>query len=157
MKPYASEGLNEAIAKARLLGARAEEEEYVSDIESEKFSLENALEELTDLREKGLLNAVEYKIGKLRAEERASKHDAQAELNENIATLTAAHQKELIDDDVYRDVKRRLIQKYKGREVEGVELYNDIIITQNDGKFWVEDRTFKSLDTAKAFVDHFRN
>jgi len=168
---------DQAISIARKDNNGAEEDEVglkqtstgeVPNVEDAQKQLEKSLENLNALKEKNVSNDAEIEKAKNRAqdiyehqkqfnEKRVSQQELRVELKNNLADLAALHQKGVLDSSAYEAGEERLIKTFAEKGIMVEVVYKGVIIEKSGNKYVVEGREYNSIDTAKAYVDHYKN
>lgn len=145
-----------------------------NNLEIAQGQLDNSLEALKLLKEKNVLSDAEFEEAKNRAQEKYerqkqlneqqkqlieqqnSKMELQAEFDKSMAELVALTQQGVIDSTAFEVARGRLIQSYGVKGIESVVLHKGSFIEKQDDKYFVDGKGFKSLDTAKAYIDMYK-
>lgn len=139
-------------------------------VENAEKELEKSLINLNTLKDKNILNDAEFEAAENKAqklyerqkqinEQRVSEHELREELDNNLADLTTLHQQGVLDNSAYAVAKERLFKTLseKGVEIEGAVVHKGFVIVNDGDKYIVDGKEYASLDTAKAYVDHYKN
>jgi len=146
-------------------------------LEEAQAALEKALEDLTVLKEKNVLDDTEFEGAKLRAhkgfeykkrviEQRNSEEELHGELVQIIGDLTTLHKQGVLDDAGYEAARQRTLADFvkrgakgvKGVGVKGVvEEYKGVLIVRQGDKFVVDGNEYNSINTARAYIEHYKS
>ena len=148
-------------------------------LEEAQAALEKALEDLTVLKEKNVLDDREFGAAKLRAqasfgdkkrvieqrnseeELRNSEEELHGELLQIIGNLTTLHNQGVLDDAGYETARQRTLADFVKRgakDINGaVEEYKGVSIVRKGDKFVVDGNEYNSINTAKAYIEHYKS
>ena len=150
-----------------------------SKVEDAQEELEKSLGGLNALKQKGVLSDAEFEEAKNRAKEvyehqnqlaeeaherqtklselRNYKKELQTEFDNSMAELVALNQQGVLDNSAFNNAKKRLLLSFGEKGIESVILYKGIIIEKQGDKFFVDGREYNDVDTAKIYVDFYKN
>lgn len=141
-------------------------------LEEAQAALEKALEDLTVLKEKNVLDDTEFEGAKLRAhngfeykkrviEQRNSEEELHGELVQIIGDLTTLHKQGVLDDAGYEAARQRTLADFVRRGAKGVkgvvEEYKGVLIVRQGDKFVVDGNEYNSINTARAYIEHYKS
>lgn len=155
-------------AKGDDVGLKQASTDKIPNVEDAQNTLEKSLEDLSALKAKNVLSDAEFEEAKKRAQEAhknqeqlaeqlISEKEVRAEFDKSMNDLTALHQQGVLDNSAYESAKMRLFKELSEKGIECIDFHNGMVIEKRGDKFLVEGREYKSVDSAKAYIDHYKS